>query len=209
MMRLLPEMMAWLVRRYTQQAVVAGIVENFESILALRGVPREPRRHSQPAVVFADLSGFTELTEQRGDAAAVHSAASLRGEAEAVARAHGGRLVKFLGDGVMLTFPEPDAALDAALDLTGTFAGDGHGQPVHAGVHTGPVVERDRDVFGRTVNLASRIADQAGPDEVVVSDAVAGAVDAERFTFEPVAPTELKGVAQPVPLFLTRTRHAS
>jgi adenylate cyclase len=200
MMRLLPRMMAWLARRYTQQAVVAGIVENFEALLSLRGLPRATRTETPPAVVFVDLSGFTELTEERGDDAAVRSAASLQREAEAVAGAKDGRLVKLLGDGAMLYFRRPEAAVDAALELTRTLGAD-VGLPIHAGAHAGPVVERDRDVFGRTVNLASRIADAAGPNEVVVSDAVVEAVGAGRFRFEPMADVELKVVAEPVRLF--------
>jgi class 3 adenylate cyclase len=198
MMHLLPAMMAWLVRRYTQQAIVAGIVENFEALLELRGLPHTPRPETVPALVFADLSGFTELTERRGDDAAALTAASLQRRAERVARTSGGRLVKLLGDGAMLLFPEPEAGVAAALELTST--GD-PGLPIHAGVHAGPVVQRDRDVFGRTVNLASRIADTAGPNEVVVTRGVVDAVGSGRFRFEPVGEVELKGVAAPVSLF--------
>jgi class 3 adenylate cyclase len=200
MMRLLPTMMAWLARRTMQQAIVAGIVENFEALLELRGLPRQSRPETAPAIVFADLSGFTELTERRGDDAAAVTAASLQRHAEATARTHGGRVVKLLGDGVMILFPEPEAAVAAATELTQTSTG----LPVHAGVHAGPVVQRDRDVYGRTVNLAARIADTAGPNEVVVSSSVADAVGPGRFVFEPMAEVELKGVPEPVPLLLAR-----
>jgi adenylate cyclase len=200
MMHLLPTMMAWLVRRYTQQAIVAGIVENFESLLEQRGLPRRPRPEAVPALVFADLSGFTELTERRGDDAAAVTAASLQRQAETTARTNGGRLVKLLGDGVMLLFPEPAAAVAAAIDLIRTSTHD-RSLPIHAGVHAGPVVQRDRDVFGRTVNLASRIAETAGPNEVIVSRSVVDAVPSGRFRFEPVAEVELKGVAAPLSLF--------
>jgi adenylate cyclase len=202
MMHLLPTMMAWLVRRYTQQAIVACIVENFEALLELRGLPRASRPEAVPALVFADLSGFTELTERRGDDAAAVAAAGLQRRAETIARTNGGRLVKLLGDGAMLLFPEPEAAVAAALELTA--AGD-PGLPIHAGVHAGPVVQRDRDVFGRTVNLASRIAGTAGPNEVIVSGSVVEALRSGRFRFEPVAEVELKGVAAPVPLFRAAT----
>ena len=80
----------------------------------------------------------------------------------------GGRLVKVLGDGVLLRFSEAMPALEAALDLVETVEPRGS-VAAHAGVHTGPVVERDLDVFGGTVNRASRIAAAAagggGADE--------------------------------------------
>jgi adenylate cyclase len=76
----------------------------------------------------------------------------------------------------------------------------------HAGVHTGPVIERDLDVFGQTVNLASRIADAAGPGDVLASEAVVEASRDGRFGFERMQDTELKGLPGPVALFrVTRT----
>jgi adenylate cyclase len=74
----------------------------------------------------------------------------------------------------------------------------------HAGVHAGPVIERDLDLFGRTVNLASRIADAAGPGEVLVSEAVAEAVDGATDRFERIGMVELKGIPEPVELFRVR-----
>ena len=75
------------------------------------------------------------------------------------------------------------------------------GVPARAGVHVGPVIERDRDLFGRTVNLASRIAEAAGPGEVIVSETVTRAVPNRALRFEPMPKARLKGVAEPVPLF--------
>jgi hypothetical protein len=71
----------------------------------------------------------------------------------------------------------------------------------HAGVHAGPVIERDLDVFGHTVNLASRIADAAAPGEVLVSDVVAEAVGDASFGFERIDDVDLKGVPGPVTLY--------
>jgi adenylate cyclase len=86
----------------------------------------------------------------------------------------------------------------AALSLVRAL-GEGGAPPAHAGVHAGPVIERDLDLFGRTVNLASRIAGAAGPGEVLVSEAVAEAVDDVRF--ERIDEAVLKGIPVPVPLF--------
>jgi adenylate cyclase len=95
--------------------------------------------------------------------------------------------------------------VDAALDLVETMSGEG-ALSSHAGVHTGPVIERDLDVFGQTVNLASRIADAAGPGEVLASEAAVETAGNAAFGFERIDDAELKGLPGPVALFrVTRT----
>jgi adenylate cyclase len=196
-------MMEWLNRRYLEQRIVAGIVEGLEELLASRGMG-PPRPTIPPAVIFVDLSGYTRLTEERGDEVAVGFAATLQREAETVAASKGGRLVKLLGDGAMLHLPDAGRGVEAALELvralsveTEIFA--------HAGVHAGPVIERDRDLFGRTVNLASRIAEAARPGDVLASQAVVDAVSNSALRFEPVDGAELKGIPGPVRLFRATT----
>jgi adenylate cyclase len=68
-------------------------------------------------------------------------------------------------------------------------------------VNAGPVIFRDGDYFGRTVNVASRIAGRAGPGEVLVSEAAVDSCSAEEVRFEHVGPVQLKGVAQPIMVF--------
>ena len=200
--RLVPVMMRWLVQRYIEQQVVGGIVDGFESLLAASGMAPSPEAPPPPAVVFVDIAGYTQLTEEQGDELAVQLAASLQSRAETVAAAHDGRLIKLIGDGAMLRFDDAQSGVSAALELVETLDDD-PGIGAHAGVHAGPVVERDRDLFGRTVNLASRIADIASPGEVVVSEDVAVTVqDDPAFDLEPIQAVSLKGVAEPLPLFL-------
>jgi adenylate cyclase len=207
---LVPEMFLWLSARYLEHRSVTSIVEGFERFLASRGLAQPPDPLGPPAIVFVDLSGFTRLTQEHGDESAVHAATSLQRRADEAARRYGGRLVKLLGDGAMLRLTDATAGLDVALDLVETMSGEG-ALSSHAGVHAGPVVERDLDVFGQTVNVASRIADVAGPGEVLASEAVAEAAlsgDAA-FGFERVEDAELKGLAGPVALFrVTRTGSA-
>jgi class 3 adenylate cyclase len=200
LVRLQPLMMRWLMERYLEQRIVGSIVEGFEQFFASRNMAPPPGPTAPPAIVFVDLSGYTRLTEERGDEMAVRSATELQREADAIASAYGGRLVKLLGDGAMLHFPDADRGLDAALALVRAMRAEGT-LPIHAGVHAGPVIERDLDLFGRTVNLASRIADAAGPGEVLASEAVAAAVANPTVRFEPTGGAELKGVAEPVRLF--------
>jgi len=74
--------------------------------------------------------------------------------------------------------------------------------PAHVGLNAGPVIFRDGDYFGRTVNVAARIAGRAGPGEVLASeDAVRAAGPSGGIRFEPIGAAELKGVSRPVPLF--------
>jgi adenylate cyclase len=198
---LAPEMFVWLAARYLEHRSVTGIVDGFERFLASRGMAPPPDPLGPPAIVFVDLSGFTRLTRERGDESAVHAATSLQRRADEVARRHGGRLVKLLGDGAMLRLSDATAGLGAALELVDAMNAEG-ALSSHAGVHAGSVIERDLDVFGQTVNLASRIADAAGPGDVLASEAVTEWTSGDApFGFEPIGGTELKGLPGPVPLF--------
>jgi len=197
---LVPDMFTWLSSRYLEHRSVNGIVEGFERFLASRGLAPPPAPDRPPAIVFVDLSGFTRLTRDAGDESAVVAAASLQHHADATATRHGGRLVKLLGDGAMLRLNDATVGVEAALDLVGTMSGEG-ALSSHAGVHTGPVIERDLDVFGQTVNLASRIADAASPGEVLASEAVAEAAGDGAFAFERIREVALKGIPEPVSLF--------
>jgi adenylate cyclase len=197
---LIPRFMAWLTQKYIEQRIVSGTVDGFEEYLAHRGLVSRGARRAAHAVVFTDLSGYTRLTEVRGDEVAAGVATTLQRQAESVARAGEGRLVKLLGDGAMLHFRDAGRAVQAALDLVAALAAD-PGLQARAGVAAGPVIERDRDLFGRTVNLAARIAGTAGPSQVIVSEGVVQGVGDGRFIFEDVGTAELKGITGAVPLF--------
>lgn len=200
LVHLAPRMFEWLSWRYRERESVEGIVEGFEHFLASRGLAPPPGPSAPPSVVFVDLSGFTRATEERGDEAAVDLAITLQREADAAAAWNGGRLVKLLGDGAMLRFPDASRGVAAALSLVRTLSA-GRSAPAHAGVHAGPVIERDMDLFGRTVNVAARVAAAAGPGEVLVTEEVAGTASGGSWTFEPAGVRELKGISEPVRLF--------
>ena len=88
---------------------------------------------------------------------------------------HGGRPVKWLGDGVMFFFPNPGPGVVAALEMVAGVAEAGL-PPAHVGLHAGPVIFQEGDYYGQTVNVASRIAEYARPGEVVVSQEVVDAI---------------------------------
>jgi adenylate cyclase len=142
---------------------------------------------------FLDLTGYTRLTEERGDEAAAELAARLAGLVRRSAQAHDGMPVKWLGDGVMFYFRAPAAAVLAALAMAEVVVSHGL-PPAHVGIHAGPVIFQEGDYFGRTVNLAARIADYARPGEVVVSQEVVDTADKAPVAFTEIGPVELKGV---------------
>jgi adenylate cyclase len=153
------------------------------------------------AVAFVDLTGFTTLTEERGDEAAAAMAVRLQELAEAAARESGGRVVKLLGDGVLMRFGSPAAAIRTVLWLVDAIGASGL-PAAHAGVAAGRLVVRDGDVFGRTVNLASRIAVRAGAGQVIVDEGAVVALPAGTASFEPLGRVELAGFPMPVSLWL-------
>jgi adenylate cyclase len=108
--------------------------------------------------------------------------------------------VRWLGDGGMFFFKEPTAGMVAALEMVESAPGAGL-PPTHIGIHAGPVVSQDGDVFGRTVNIAARIAAQAGAGEVLTSAETVELVNDARLRFVRVGPASLKGVALPVTLY--------
>jgi adenylate cyclase len=178
-------------------------VEHVESALEQAGLYRRLER--PPAMCFLDLTGYTRLTEERGDEAAAELAARLAGLVRRSALEHGGTPVKWLGDGVMFYFREPGAAVLAAVEMV-EVVGSHDLPPAHVGIHAGPVVVQDGDYFGRTVNLAARIAEYARPGEVLVSQEVVDAADGGPVVFTEIGPVELKGVSGTLRLHTARRR---
>jgi adenylate cyclase len=184
-------------RRQQEVVWTQGLVEDIENELERAGVLDRPGR--VPAMCFLDLVGYTRLTEERGDAAAAALAGALAVLVDRSAREHGGVPVKWLGDGVMVHFREPAGAVLAALRMVEQLPAAGL-PPAHVGVAAGPVVVQGGDYFGRTVNLAARIAAHAGAGQVLVSQSVAESAPAEGVSFVELGELRLEGFARPVRL---------
>ncbi len=116
--------------------------------------------------VFADLAGYTALTARWGDDIAAEVAIALTDAALRLADEHDGRLVKSMGDSVMLRTPSPADGVRLGIAIAQ------HAPALRArvGIHAGPAVEHRGDWFGLAVNLASRLCAQAAPGEVLVSE---------------------------------------
>jgi adenylate cyclase len=190
-------------RAQQERAWHENFIEDVESALERTGL--RPRSSLPPAFCFLDVTGYTRLTEERGDEAAAELAARLSRLVRHRAEQHRGKVVRWLGDGVMFSFREPGLAAMAALEMMEDINGAGL-PPAHVGIHAGPVVARGGDYFGRTVNLASRIADYARPGELLVSQEVVDASDLPEVTFTEIGPVELKGFSLPLRLYAARRR---
>ncbi len=107
-------------------------------------------------VAVTDLDDFTTCTEAEGDNAASRPLIGHHRESTAIARSRGGRLLKRLGDGLILTFPKPEAAVLASLEL-----GEAASLRLRAGVPGGKVLATGGDVIGHVMNLAARVTESA------------------------------------------------
>jgi adenylate cyclase len=128
-------------------------------------------------VLFADVSGSTRLYETAGDAVALETINGILADMRRATEAAGGRVVKTIGDEVMALFPTPVAAATAAAqiqmqtDILPIVGGMKLG--VRIGFHTGPVIQRDNDIFGDTVNTAARLVAQATKEQIIIDAATA------------------------------------
>jgi adenylate cyclase len=181
------------------RAWTGGIIEGLEMTLAEAGL--HSRLDHPPAMCFLDITGYTRLTQERGDAAAALLAEQLGRVVQRTSVKYGGRAVKWLGDGVMLHFPNPGPGVVAALEMVAGVAESGL-PPAHVGLHAGPVIFQEGDYYGQTVNVASRIADYAQAGEVIVSRAVVDASAGAALAFGDVGPVELKGVSGAMRLYV-------
>jgi adenylate cyclase len=184
-------------RRQQELAWTEHLVERIESELEAAGMLGRPER--VPAMSFLDLVGYTHLTEQQGDATAAALAETLAVLVNRSSREHGGVPVKWLGDGVMIHHREPAGAVRSALGLVDQLPEAGL-PPAHVGVAAGPVVAQGGDYFGRTVNLAARIAAHASAGQVLVSQSVADSAPPQGVRFVELGELPLKGFARPVRL---------
>jgi class 3 adenylate cyclase len=154
-------------------------------------------------VVFTDLEDFTTYTEAEGDEAARRLLIGHHRESGLIVRSRGGRVLKRLGDGLMLTFPAPEAAVLACLELRETAP-----LRLRAGIHGGQVlVTDDDDVIGHVVNLAARVAESAERGELLVTDHVRTAVgELQDVAFDGPYTRRFKGIEQTVAVHLA-SRH--
>jgi class 3 adenylate cyclase len=152
------------------------------------------------AIGFVDLVGSTQWTENTS--AVEHATALARFESVAaqLAAASGGRIVKFIGDEVMIIASDPDAATTIAVRLCAAIANDAALPSARGAISYGPVTARSGDYFGPDVNLASRAMKSAATNTVVVTPSVADKLDPTAWSLSAARTVHLRGFQQPVSL---------
>jgi class 3 adenylate cyclase/YHS domain-containing protein len=160
--------------------------------------------------LFADLAGFTALTEAHGD----EEAAELVGEFEQVVdglvEQHRGETVKTIGDAVMIHVHEPAEAIHLGLAIVRALGARSRFPVVRVGMHTGTAVERSGDWLGSGVNVAARVTGAASGDEVLLTETtreLAGPLDGVEV--EARGSVRLRNIPEPVRLYRALARHES
>jgi adenylate cyclase len=159
-----------------------------------------PPRKVEATFGFIDLAGFTALTEEQGDA----DAAALATRFTRLARrclGPGDRLVKSIGDAVLVTSPSAADGVSLVERLLTEAAADARFPSLRAGLHHGAAVQRDGDVFGAAVNLAARVAAEAHAGEVLGTEPIARAARQVGIAVADLGEVHLKNVKGAVPLF--------
>lgn len=149
------------------------------------------------AIVFTDLAAFSDWVLRAGDDRAVELLRDVDRVMEPAVKRHGGEVVKRLGDGMMAVFTEPDEALRALVETRDGLSEvqvDDYEPRVRAGMHVGRPRKLGGDYFGVDVNIAARLAEQASPDEVLVSDAAIASLDSRELNVRRRRRFKVKGV---------------
>ena len=161
---------------------------------------------TQLVVMFTDLEGFTSYTANNGDEAASRLLSDHHRRVTPAVRGRGGRIVKRLGDGLLLTFPTAESALLGGLDLTSSSPPP---LRLRAGAHLGEVMVTRDDVLGHVVNVAARVTDRAAGGEFLVTEAIRDATDdVAGVAFGRLRRLRMKGLDERVPVCRVEDRRA-
>jgi len=169
-------------------------------------VPDPPAAEGTVTILFSDMVDYAGMTERLGDSASREILRAHHGIVRDLLGTYGGREIRVQGDGFMVAFGGVARALRCAAGMQRAFAGYSAAHPdapirVHIGIHTGEAMEEDDDFLGHTVIVASRIADVAGPGEILVSSLTTQMVErSNEFTFADQREITLKGLTRPQPV---------
>ena len=198
-----------MIRYFHRSGMVKAVREDMVLHLA------EDRAHSAQtdsgaqlrlAIVFLDMSSYTPLTEVMGDSVAARVVERFSALVREATTRFDGRIVDRVGDAFLLTFPEPRAAVACALEIERRTAAEPQFPAVRGAVHWGDVLYREGGYVGGALNIASRVATQARPHEILVTAAArAEAGVLPGVTFAPLGTRRLKGLAEEVAVFETRS----
>jgi adenylate cyclase len=184
--------------RYLQHFIEQDIVGHMES--DLDGATTDLGR-IRVAIAFADLTGYTRLTEEEGELEALDALERFTEAVEATLP-DSARVVKLIGDEVMVVGSDPSALIDWAVGFQGLQSE----RPLpRIGIHYGEALYRDGDYFGRDVNIASRITARSAGGEVLVTRPVVEHAGSH-LEFNRIGEIKLKGFSEPTEMFLARAK---
>lgn len=162
----------------------------------------------QTTVVFTDLFGSTRVFEALGNARATQAVTQITTWITKTVELHGGRVVKTLGDGVLALFDDNRAAIRAVVAIQRDHKKNmlkvpsASRLPIRIGVASGDVEIVDRDCYGDAVNVAARLSDLSGPQQIWAnSAALAGAHEEDNMRFRQLGPIHIRGRAEPCTVF--------
>jgi adenylate cyclase len=157
---------------------------------------------AEATFLFADIAGFTALTEAHGDEQAVQLVEEFERAVQAELPRLGGECVKTVGDALMLRVPDPADAVRLGMWVTRHAMSGHHAPSVRVGGNHGPAVERGGDYFGATVNVAARVSALAAGGELLVTGRMAAlAPELEGVLYQSRGRQVLRNVAEPVEIF--------
>lgn len=163
----------------------------------------EDRAHTQ-TVGFADVVGFTSLSNGLGTDELARLVESFESRCSDLVTAGGGRVVKTLGDSVLFVAPRPVVGTEIALTIIEALGPDQALPDVRLGVATGPVVLRMGDVFGPPVNMAARLTAIARRNHAIIDSRTASALSAEAFVTRGLTPRPMRGFGDVEPITVRR-----
>jgi adenylate cyclase len=198
-----------LTRYFHRKAMLKAVREDM--LLHLTGDPPRPAQSDHPAqlrlaIVFLDISSYTPLTEVMGDVVAAKIVERFSEVVREETARFDGRIVDRVGDGFLLVFPDPRAAVRCALEIERRTAAEPQFPAVRGAVHWGDVLYQEGGYIGGSLNIASRVATQATPHQILTTDAARseiGSLAAVRFA--PLGKRRLKGLAEELELFEVRS----
>jgi adenylate cyclase len=173
-----------------------GALQAWQAISEAQG---RGRGKTNLAIAFTDLVDFSEWALAAGDEAAVNLLRDVSVAVEPPVKSNDGTVVKRLGDGMMAVFKSVDAAIAAieeGRDRLAEVEADGFTPQIRAGVHCGKPRKVGKDYFGVDVNIAARVADGAGPNELLLSGAALEAADAGSLAVSERPLLDAKGVPE-------------
>src|SRR5258705_8712211 len=149
-------------------------------------------------VLFSDIKGSTAYFEKFGDAQGLAMVQRHNAMLFPVIEECGGRVVKTIGDAIMAVFADPRGAVQGAIAMQRVLEGDRISQPfeehirIKVGLHTGPCIVTDKDVYGDVVNVASRVQNQAEPDQILITEDLLDAVKQIGIQFAQMGHTNMR-----------------